>query len=217
MQAKPYRGIGMNGPLATWYAAVSRHDISAFAALARRMAADLPGGGRVLDLAPGPGYFAIELAKLGPYRIAGLDISPSFVRIARRNAADAGVYVDFHQGNAAAMPFSVDEFDLVVCRAAFKNFAEPVAVLREIHRVLKPGGRAVVIDMRADISDEDIVSHVDLMKLGGINRFLTRQILVWLRKRAYAEADFRKFLEVCSFRHCDIETSATGFEILLLK
>ena len=48
------------------------------------------------------------------------------------------------------MPFEDNEFDFVLCRAAFKNFSEPVAALREMHRVLKPGGKALIIDLRRD-------------------------------------------------------------------
>src|SRR5579864_9095031 len=66
----------------------------------------LPSGARVLEVAPGPGFFAIELAKLGKYTITGLDISRTFVEIATKNARQAGVTVDFQQGNAAAMPFT---------------------------------------------------------------------------------------------------------------
>ena len=74
----------------------------------------------------GPGFLAIELARLGSYRITGLDISKSFVRIATENAIKAGVEVTFREGNASSMPFESDSFDFVYCRAAFKNFSEPV-------------------------------------------------------------------------------------------
>jgi ubiquinone/menaquinone biosynthesis C-methylase UbiE len=88
----------------------------------------------VLEIAPGPGYFAIELAKLGDYRITGLDISKTFVKIAKRNAAQANVRMDFHQGNASGMSFKSDSFDFLLCRAAFKNFGAPLGALREMHR-----------------------------------------------------------------------------------
>src|SRR5215470_762312 len=96
-----------------------------FEALARRIAAEIPTNARVLEVAPGPGYFAIELAKLGPRQITGVDISPTFVEIAQRNAQEAGVSVDFRLGNASGMPFKSGSFDFILCRAAFKNFSEP--------------------------------------------------------------------------------------------
>jgi ubiquinone/menaquinone biosynthesis C-methylase UbiE len=217
MQAKAYKGMGMEGGIATWYSAITRKDMSEFIAVARRMAIGLADGARVLEVAPGPGYFAIELAKLGGCEVTGLDISASFVRIARGNAADAGVTVDFQHGNAAAMPFAADRFDFVFCRAAFKNFARPIAALTEIRRVLKPGGRAVIIDLRADASNEEIDSRVDAMGLRAASRVLTKGILRWLRKRAYTKDDFRQFTAASGFRLSSIVMSATEFEITLVK
>ena len=50
-------------------------------------------------------------------------------------------------------------FDLIICRAAFKNFSEPLQALHEMHRVLKPGGKALIMDLRRDASLEDIKTH----------------------------------------------------------
>jgi ubiquinone/menaquinone biosynthesis C-methylase UbiE len=217
MRAKAYKGLGMEGVTATWYAAITRKDMSEFTAVARRMSLGLAAGTSVLEVAPGPGYFAIELARLVGYEVTGLDISASFVRIARLNAAEAGVVVDFRHGDAAAMPFAADRFDFVFCRAAFKNFAQPVAALTEMRRVLKTGGRAVIIDLRADVSNEEIDAYVDKMGLGATNRVMTRRILRWLRKRAYTEDDFRRFIAASDFHSAKISTSTTGFEISLVK
>src|SRR3954467_1494500 len=90
---KPYKGLGMEGRVAKWYATNTRKSLDDFKALARQVAAELPPGSRVLEVAPGPGYFAIELAKLGNYKIEGLDISKTFVEIANRNAKEANVEV----------------------------------------------------------------------------------------------------------------------------
>lgn len=87
-----------------------------------RLAATLPDGAAVLEVAPGPGYFAIELARLGRFHITGLDVSTTFVQLAQAAAQRAGVTVEFRQGDVAAMPFDDGQYDLVVCQAAFKNF-----------------------------------------------------------------------------------------------
>src|SRR5690242_10599139 len=94
---KAYKGVGMEGPIATWYAKSTAKSMNDYTAEARRVAALLPAQGAVLEVAPGPGYFAIELSKLGDYRITGLDVSRSMVEIARRNAVRAGAPVDFQQ------------------------------------------------------------------------------------------------------------------------
>src|SRR5262245_30839319 len=126
---KGYKGLGMEGPIARWYAKTTRRGIEEAKKLAGVLAGRVVEGGGVLEVAPGPGYLAIELAKLGTCRVTGLDISRSFVRMATENAARAGVPVTFLHGDAAAMPFDPDSFDLIVCRAAFKNFTEPVGAL----------------------------------------------------------------------------------------
>ncbi len=161
MESKAYKGMGMEGGIARWYAKVTRKDYAEFRKLAARLADDLPPGSSVLEVAPGPGYLAIELAKFGRYAVTGLDISETFVSIARKNAAEAGVQVDFRHGNASAMPFADESFDLIVCRAAFKNFSEPVKALAEMRRVLKPDGRAMMIDLRRDTPKEEIDAYVD--------------------------------------------------------
>src|SRR5438067_2224797 len=107
---KGYKGLPMEGPLARWYARVTGRRTADHRAAAGLVAGHLPGGGDVLEVAPGPGYAAVELARLGPYRVVGLDVSRSFVRMAAANAAAAGVAVEFRQGDAAAMPFAAESF-----------------------------------------------------------------------------------------------------------
>ena len=117
----------MEGAVARWYARLTKKSLKDFEMLAQRVAGEISAGSSVLEVAPGPGYFAIELAKLGDYQVTGLDISATFVEIARSNAANAKVRAEFQRGDASHMPFDGECFDYVVCRAAFKNFTTPVA------------------------------------------------------------------------------------------
>src|SRR5262245_49573530 len=103
-QRKAYRGLAMEGPIARWYARNTGKNVEEFRKAAHEIAQRAPGGSDVLEVAPGPGFVTIELARLGPYRIIGLDISKSFVQIATENAARAGVEVTFRNGNASSMP-----------------------------------------------------------------------------------------------------------------
>jgi ubiquinone/menaquinone biosynthesis C-methylase UbiE len=172
----------------------------------------------VLEVAPGPGYFAIELAKLGDYRITGLDVSETFVEIAQKKAREAGVEVDFRRGNASKMPFGDDSFDLIVCRAAFKNFSEPVEALREMRRVLRPGGGAVIIDLRKDTPREEIDAYVDKMGVGKLNSaFIKLSFRTMLLKRAYTRQDFERFIAESGFQRFEIGEAPVGFEITLNK
>ena len=93
---KPYRGISMEGKLASWYAKTTWKDLNEHQRLAKELAKDLPEDSRVLEVAPGPGYLSVALAKLGRYKITGLDISQSFVRMASDYARKEGVGGPFH-------------------------------------------------------------------------------------------------------------------------
>src|SRR5438270_8491587 len=118
------KGPEMEGPIARWYARIraSQSQLDAYEKQAALITAGLPSGARVLEVAPGPGYLAIEMARPGGLRVTGLDVSRTFVDIASENARRAGVTVDFRLGDVARMPFPTESFDLVVCQAAFKNF-----------------------------------------------------------------------------------------------
>jgi ubiquinone/menaquinone biosynthesis C-methylase UbiE len=214
---KPYKGLAMEGLIARWYARNTGKSIEPFRKAAQDIARQVPGGSTVLEVAPGPGFLAIELARLGSYHIVGLDISKSFVRIATENASKAEVEVTFREGNASSMPFEPDSFDFVYCRAAFKNFAEPVKALHEMYRVLKPGGKAVIHDLRRDASPEGIAAAVEQMGQGWLNSLLTRRILRWLRKRAYSPDDFRQMVAQTPFGTCDITCDLIGLEVSLRK
>jgi hypothetical protein len=87
---KGYIGMGMEGPVASWYAKITFKDIGRHQTLAQELAGKLAPGSRVLEIAPGPCYLSIELARLGDFAITGLDISKSIVEIARKNAAARG-------------------------------------------------------------------------------------------------------------------------------
>jgi len=215
---KAYKGVGMEGFTARWYASLTSKAMDDFKALARRVADQVPPGGQVLEVAPGPGYFAIELAKLGGYGITGIDISQTFVEIAQRNAMQAGVDVDFRLGDAANMPFEDESFDFLLCRAAFKNFSRPVRALEEMYRVLKPGGRALIIDLRKDAPKESVSKAVDGMRLGGVNTVITKLAFRFmLLKRAYTRAEFEQFLAKTKFGPIEIKEDLTGFELTLQR
>ncbi len=204
----------MEGFTAKWYASLTLKSLDEFKSLAQRIATEIPAGSQVLEVAPGPGYFAIALASLGAYQITGVDISRAFVQIARRNAKAAGLDVDFRHGNAASLPFEGKSFDFLLCRAAFKNFTQPVRALQEMYRVLKPGGRALIIDLRGDASPKSISEEVEKMRLGPINRVLTKLTFRFmLLKRAYTRKDFEQFLSQTKFTNVDIKEGPIGFEV----
>jgi ubiquinone/menaquinone biosynthesis C-methylase UbiE len=217
--SKGYKGLGMNGFIANWYAKNTQKNMAAYRRLAQLVEDRVPEGATILELAPGPGYLSIELAKMGNYHIVGLDISPTFVEIAQAKAREAGVDIDFRLGNASHMPLADDLFDFIVCSAAFKNFSEPVLALDEMFRVLKPGGKALIIDLRPDASIEEIDTHIrEDMALTGINFLLTKWAFKsMLLKRAYTKDQIRQFASQSKFKMCTIENDGIGLFIGLEK
>jgi ubiquinone/menaquinone biosynthesis C-methylase UbiE len=215
---KPHRDRGIEGRLATWYAATTAKSMRDFQELAQRIARELPAGASVLEVAPGPGYFCIELAKLASCRITGVDLSHDMVKIARQKAQQAGVAVDFQQGNSSNLPFPRETFDFLVCRAAFKNFAQPVSALQEMYRVLKPGGQALIIDLRRDASWADVSGAVNAMGLGAVNRAITKLTFRFmLLRNAYAREHIERMLTQTQFSGKEIVENGIGFEIRLTK
>jgi ubiquinone/menaquinone biosynthesis C-methylase UbiE len=186
--------------------------------VAHGVAAQVPPGGSVLEVAPGPGYLALELAKLGRFRICGLDVSRTFVQMASDNARAAGAAIEFRLGDAAHMPFGEDEFDFVVCRAAFKNFADPVGALDEIYRVLKPGAKASIFDLRKEATPEAIEREVAEMNLSALNRWLTRWTFRhMLIPRAFGDASLREMTARTRFGSGEVVEDGVGFELRLAK
>jgi ubiquinone/menaquinone biosynthesis C-methylase UbiE len=215
---RPRRDSGMEGMVAKWYAANTAEMMKEYVDLARRIAGQLSPGSAVLEVAPGPGYFCIELAKLGSYAITGLDLSHTFVKMAGKKAAKAGVNVDFKQGSASNLPFPSKSFDFLLCRAAFKNFAQPVSCLQEMCRVLRPGGRGLIIDLKGDASPEAISHEVDGMGLSTFNRILTKLAFkTMLLKRAYTKEQFQEMLWEVNFSSVDIVEGGLGLEISMTK
>jgi ubiquinone/menaquinone biosynthesis C-methylase UbiE len=214
---KAYKGLGMEGGIARWYDRTTRKDMPEFTALAARIAAIVPPAGAVLEVAPGPGFLSIELARRG-LDVRAVDISKTFVEIAQRNAAAEGVQARFELGNASALPIESATMDFVVCRAAFKNFSEPVKALAEMRRVLRPGGTALVIDLRRDVRMAEIRQHVDSMDVGLLNRwfmrFTFRNMLI---KRAYMLDEMRRMASEAGWTETRIESSQVGFEAWMKK
>jgi ubiquinone/menaquinone biosynthesis C-methylase UbiE len=215
--AKAYKGMGMEGSTAHWYDRTTRKDMPEFKALAVRIAGTLPPSAEVLEVAPGPGFLSIELAKRG-LQVRAFDISNTFVEIARRNAAKEGVSPRFELGNAAALPVADASVDFVVCRAAFKNFTEPVKALAEMRRVLRPGGVALLIDMRRDTSLSEIKRYVDGLGVSRLNRwfmmFVFRNMLI---KRAYLLEEIRRMAREAGWTEPRMETAPLGFEAWLTR
>jgi ubiquinone/menaquinone biosynthesis C-methylase UbiE len=213
---KAFRGIPMEGWVAHWYNGIAQREHDETKTLALQLFGRLPAAARVLEVASGPGYLAIELAKLGDYRITGLDISTTLLQIASTNATREGVHIDFRQGNAADMPFDADTFDLVLCRKGLQNFTEPVKALREMRRVLKPSGTAFLSDVRRDVPSRILNHHVRKISTGYgnwlVNQFAHRAIV---KRRAYNKTQLAQLSAAGGFRSSEFYEGPIDLEAWL--
>ncbi len=215
---KPHKGPAMEGFIASWYAKNTKGDARRYRECAEAVAARVPHGGSVLEIAAGPGYLAIELARLGRFRVAGMDISRTLVRIAAENAREAGVSIEFREGNAADLLYEDGSFDFVVCRAAFKNFSDPAGALREIHRVLRPGGQASIFDLRGNASPEEIADLVRSLRLSPWNSLWTSLTFrFFLLKNAYTRESIEQLAIQSPFGAGEVVESGVEFDLRLTR
>lgn len=113
--------------------------------------AGVDAGWHLLDVGCGIGGPARHLAATFGCRVTGLDLTEEFCRVAAMLAArtDLSGLVDFRHGDALAMPFADQCFELVWSQHASMNIADKDGLLAEMHRVLKPGGRLAIYDILA--------------------------------------------------------------------
>jgi SAM-dependent methyltransferase len=107
----------------------------------------LDPGSRVLDVASGDGCYSIWMAERAG-QVAGIDLSPAYLDLARRNAAATphASRIAFERADVESLPFASGSFDLAWCAQSLFSLPEPLAVLREMVRVIRPGGHVAILE-----------------------------------------------------------------------
>ena len=104
-------------------------------------------GDRVLDIATGTGDLAFAIRQAGAKQVIGTDFSEEMIEAARKKAPKHGPDVEFRIADALALPFEDGAFDAVTVSFGLRNMTDYDAAMREMHRVLRPGGTAIVLEM----------------------------------------------------------------------
>lgn len=212
------KDVGIYGITAKWYDKNSRKSrLSQMQKYANEVATFVTKPANVLEVAPGPGYLAIELAKKG-FHVTGVEISSDFVKIENNNASEANVSVDFKEGNADHLPCEDHYFDFIICSAAFKNFKDPIKALCEMHRVLKNGGTSLIIDMNNDATSEDINNEITETGMKGFDKhFVKFAFKTFLKQGAYSENDFELLIKETPFKNYKIKKEGISLFVYLHK
>jgi ubiquinone/menaquinone biosynthesis C-methylase UbiE len=132
----------------------------------RCRAADLEGGEKILDLGCGTGHTALAFAARGA-EVDGLDLTAEMLDQGRRMAQERGLAnVRFREGDAAQLPFADGAFDVVTSRLSAHHYARPESAVREAARVLRPGGRLLLVDSvaPADPSQDTFLNAIELLR-----------------------------------------------------
>ena len=129
-------------------------------------------GGRLLDVGCGPGVFSEELVAMG-FRVVSMDLSFLMLQSAREKTALASVaQLHFTQGDIYQLPFKTNSFDCVISIGVLGYLLDPAQGLREIHRILRPGG-ATVIQMSNRLCPTPYLHKC----VRSVNRFIKRSVV----------------------------------------
>jgi ubiquinone/menaquinone biosynthesis C-methylase UbiE len=134
---------------------------------ALRLIVEFSGAGpddTVLDVACGGGLVVCAFAKTVRHA-TGIDLTPAMLEQARKNQAAQGLTnVTWQQGDVVPLPFPDASFSIVTSRFAFHHFLDPLAVLREMKRVAKPGGKVMVVDSAPVPDRADAFNRVEKLR-----------------------------------------------------
>lgn len=180
----------------------------------KRFAIDLAAvrpGQRILDLAGGTGDLAARMARqTGPSgEVVLADINESMLRQGRLRLTDEGIVsnVRYVQGNAECLPFPDNHFDLITMAFGLRNVTDKDAALRSMYRVLKPGGRLLVLEF----------SKPTTAALSSVYDTYSFKLLPFMGKVIANDADSYRYLAESIRMHPDQETlrqmfAGAGFE-----
>ena len=175
--------------------------------LHERLIRAVPHGGRLLDLGSGGGQHAVQIARERPdVHIVGIDISSTMVKRSRALAQRANVEdrVTFELGDALELPYADASFDAVYCAGPLKQVDDKARVLRECHRVLRPGGRMLAMDVNRGCSYEDVVAFVNRTPLPSPGRLLLKiYFSAYVARQSIDLDDARALWSALPLRDCD--------------
>ncbi|TAJ09687.1 MAG: methyltransferase domain-containing protein [Nitrospirae bacterium] len=147
---------------------------------------------RVLDVGCGTGALLSRLSRSHPSaQLSGVDPAPEMLAVARRRLPAA---VDLREGLAERLPFEEGQFDVVVSCNMFHYIRQPLTALREMNRVLRPGGRLVITDWCDDyLTCRACDLYLRLFSRAHVKVYRERECARLLREAGYARVDIDRY------------------------
>jgi ubiquinone/menaquinone biosynthesis C-methylase UbiE len=171
--------------------------------------------GHALEIGPGPGYLGLEWLKhTQGTSLRGLEISPDMIAVAERNAAEYGLAdrVQYVQGSGSSMPFEDETFDAVFTNGSLHEWADPGPTFDEAWRVLKPGGRVLISDLRRDMF---ALLRWFLWLSTSPNEI--RPGLVTSLNASYTPAELRELIKGTRLENCSVSSNPLGVILFGVK
>jgi ubiquinone/menaquinone biosynthesis C-methylase UbiE len=181
----------------------------------QEIAADLVGritSGRILDIGSGPGVLLADLHRLQPgLELHGLDISAAMVDLAKTRLNQ--IPVDLRVGDIRQTTYPAQSFDLVTCTGSFYLWDDPEKGLAEIHRLLKPGGQAILYETCRDYDKGAVLAAIqlNLRSENWLRRWLAPRFLLQQFSMTYTKDEIALIIARTPFHeHARIESITLG-------
>ena len=171
--------------------------------------------GFALEIGPGPGYLGLEwLKKTESTVLMAVEISPEMTKIAERNAREYGLEgrVKYVKGDAHQIPFDDNTFDGVFTNGSLHEWSQPIRVFDEVYRVLKPGAKYFISDMRRDMNPFVKQFMKLIVKPKEIRPGFVSSI-----NASYTTDEIRSILDQSNLKESVVAKTFMGFEITGLK
>lgn len=165
------------------------------------LAASLPTGARVLDVGTGPGHLPAHLSRRRPdLDLWGLDFEFAMIRRARRRHPGLPKWL---VADALALPFPAGVFDRTIATFSFHIWPRPVVGIKEMVRVLRPGGRAWIYELRREVPVDDLRQFARAERLPFPVVYLGFKAVSWHHSRK--EAEFAAILREAAGSHWQLQ------------
>ncbi|MBI9049769.1 MAG: class I SAM-dependent methyltransferase [Anaerolineaceae bacterium] len=171
--------------------------------------------GHALEIGHGPGYLGLEWLKLTvDTHLTGLDISPDMTGLAGKNALSYGLSarVKYDTGMGDQLPYTDDTFDAVFTNGSMHEWVNPAGTFEEIYRVLKPGGRYFISDMRRDMA-----APVRWFLRAGCKPKVIRPYLDSSVDAAYTSQEVKSILLTTRCKDAQVKSDPIGLSIMGVK